>query len=169
MAKGVLDLETGHFKLTDISLVKTATSTNKRVRKNSDDLERAKKLYKGIHAFLLDVDMVCVEIPVGSQTARAMMSYGACIGLLASVNIPMVQVTPTEVKLAGAGTKTASKQAMIDWATQRYPNAEWLTKKQKGVVSFIGDNEHIADALAAIHAGVRTEQFNQAIAFYRRK
>lgn len=67
-----------------------------------------------------DVNMVVVEVPVGSQSARSMASYGICIGILASITKPMIQVTPTEVKMATVGSKTASKQDMIDWATSAY-------------------------------------------------
>lgn len=163
MVKGNLDLTTGI--LTDIELTLQSTapdSSNKTVRKNSQDLERARQLSVALHEFLDDVDMVFVEIPVGSQSARAMASYGMCIGVLSQVNHALIQVTPTEVKVAATGLKTASKLQMIEWATATYPNANWLTKKVKGITTFTNANEHLADAVAAIHAGVRTDEFKQA-------
>ena len=139
---------------------------NKQVRQNSMDLERARKLYEALTQTVKGADLVFVEIPVGSQSARAMASYGMCIGLLASIDIPLIQVTPSEVKLAGAGTKTATKAEMIQWATNKHPEANWLTAKTKGVTRFVDKNEHLADALAAIYAGMRTDEFKRAKAFF---
>ena len=170
MAKGELLFEGSlprGFDLTHLQLAQSMsdTKTQKVVRKNSVDLERAKTLYTALHDFIADVDMVMVEIPVGSQSARAMASYGICIGILSSIQKPLIQVTPNEVKLAACSTKTATKQMMIDWATNTFPDAPWLTKKQHGEVSYVSKNEHLADALAAIVAGVQTDTFKQLLAF----
>lgn len=162
MAKGFLDVDTGEFSLARIHLSEIETpAKSKVVRQNSLDLQVAQRSHKALHGFLEDVDMVFVEIPVGSQSARAMASYGICVGIIASIQKPLIQVTPTEVKMV-TGSKTASKADMINWATTEYPQAPWLTKTQKGVTSFINKNEHMADAIAAIHAGCQTDQFKQA-------
>lgn len=168
MVKGWFDTDTGSFNVSDVLLSTSATdkATKKTVRKNSDDLIRAKTHYKNVTAFLEDVKVVCVEIPVGSQTSRAMASYGICIGVLSSIALPLIQVTPTEVKLAATNNKTASKADMIEWATTTHPEAEWLTRKSKGIDVFVSKNEHLADALAAIYAGIKTDQFTNALAFF---
>lgn len=165
LVKGTLDLDSGIFHLASLKLLQTETSKHKQVRKNSDDLERARIAYKGIQEFLVDVDLVCVEIPVGSQSARAMASYGISIGVIASIDKPLIQVTATEVKMNGAGTKLASKVEMINWATTRYPMAPWLTHGGK----ITQNNEHLADALAAIHAGAKTDEFKLLTAIMNRK
>lgn len=159
IATGILDLDSGTFFGLEIEVVDTAPGKTKQVRKNSDDLERARKISKTLSSLLLGADLVCVEIPVGSQSARAMASYGMCIGVLASINIPMIQLTATELKVAATGNKNASKKDMIDWATKLYPNTNWYTKKVKGVTTFTNKNEHVADATAAIHAAVKTDEF----------
>ena len=159
MSKGCLDLDTGILSDIQIELIQTASVKSKQIRKNSDDLERARVLYKAMQEFLKGVDIVCVEIPVGSQSARAMCSYGVCIALLASIQIPLVQVTPTEVKLATGLSKTASKAQMIEWAVKQYPSLLWLKRTTKGTSALVSKNEHIADSLAAIYAGVNTDQF----------
>lgn len=110
---------------------------------------------------------MCVEIPVGSQSARSMASYGICIGVVASIDKPLIQVTPAEVKLVATGSKTASKDDMIKWATEMYPEGQWLTTNKKGVVSFVNKNEHMADAIAAMHAGVKTDQFKGMLSAFR--
>lgn len=164
-AKGQLDLDTGILSDVAISLVESPPmdkKQSKQVRKNSQDLIRSQIHFKALKAITDGVDLIFVEIPVGSQTARAMTSYGICIGLLASLNDnAMIQVTPSEVKVAATGKKTASKKEMIDWAYNNYPDAGWKHKKEKGEYSLVNSNEHPADALAAIHAGVRTDQFKQ--------
>lgn len=169
LAKGSLDIQRASFHLEDLLLVesKADKANAKTVRKNSDDLNRAKQLYCGMQEFIEDVDFVFVEVPVGSQSARSMASYGVCIGVLASVSKPLIQVTPTEVKLAAVGSKTASKAEMIEWATAAYPSADWITMKRSGQQVVTNKNEHLADAVAAIHAGMQTDQFKQLAAVYQ--
>lgn len=168
MVKGTIDLDSPNYDFTISEMLladsETDKATKKVVRKNSDDLVRAIKLNRALTAFISDVQMVFVEVPVGSQSARAMASYGICIGVLSSIRKPMIQLTPTEVKLAAVGTKTASKEEMIAWAVAAYPNAPWLTVKRKGKVELLAKNEHLADAVAAVHAGIVTDPFTQAIA-----
>lgn len=163
MVKGELDLETGKLFNLQLRLIQTSPDNqNKIVRKNSTDLKRCRKLHIGMQEFIKDVAMVFVEIPVGSQSARAMASYGMCIGVVAAIQQAVIQVTPTEVKVAATGNKTASKADMIKWAKDAYPDAEWIERVIKGVKNHVNKNEHLSDSLAAIYAGVRTDQFKHA-------
>jgi Holliday junction resolvasome RuvABC endonuclease subunit len=172
IAKATLDTDSMTFTLDDLVLVKTEPEHDKRarkvVRKNSEDLERARLLHKGIIEHTKNAALAFAEVPVGSQSARAMASYGMCLGILAACPIPLIQVTPTEVKLAGAGIKTASKEEMIAWALKKYPDANWLRYQQSGKSFKKGDPcsaiEHLADATAAIEAGILTDQFRQMVA-----
>lgn len=169
MAKGTIDLSDPALPISveHIYLVSTEgeKSARKVVRRNSEDLERAQKLFREARRYISDASIVFVEVPVGSQSARSMASYGICIGVLAALSDkPIVQVTPTEVKLAAVGTKTASKGEMIEWATELFPNLPWA----KGSKSKYADkNEHMADAIAAVHAGVLTEEFLRLAAVFR--
>lgn len=170
MVVGQLDLGTGELSNVLLSLSSPSKTTDKKtVRQNSKDLDHARKQYENLRNFinLHQPDLICVEIPVGSQSARAMASYGMCIGIIACINTPLIQVTPTEVKIAATKSKTATKQEMIDWAVTQCPDANWLTHKSKGVLTLTQANEHLADALAAIYAGVKTDQF-KLIASIRR-
>jgi Holliday junction resolvasome RuvABC endonuclease subunit len=166
LVRGTVDISHEAFpvELSELTLVETDTdkSSRKVVRRNSEDLERARKLLRGMHRFIADADMVFVEVPVGSQSARAMASYGVCIGILASIGKPLIQVTPTEVKLAAVGTKTASKNEMIEWASGLYPNLNWLMSRGK----MTAKNEHLADAIGAIHAGLLTDEFARAASVF---
>lgn len=168
-AVGTVDVDTLEVEVQDLILTKTAADkkTAKVVRKNSDDLARARTLHAALHEVCKGAHIAIAEVPVGSQSARAMASYGMCVGVLASCPIPLIEVTATEVKLAGAGKKTASKEEMIAWAAKRFPTAPWLTQKKLGQLNLISSNEHLADAAAAIIAGTQTGQFLQVLAMHR--
>lgn len=166
LVKAIIDLEKCVVvSIEKLRLVETESTNNKRVRKNSDDLERTRMIHKALHEELQGCVMTFVEVPVGSQSARAMMSYGACVGILASIQQPMVQLNPSEVKMAAVGDKNASKAEMIEWATAMYPNADWFPGQKKG--TYGGKNEHLADAVAAIHAGLEHEDFKGYLAIMK--
>jgi hypothetical protein len=156
MVKGNYD---GSLFITHAELVTTEPSKIKSIRKNSDDLSRAQKLYSAMQSFFNDVDVVCVEIPHGSQSARSMASYGICIGILASLGKPLIQITAVENKQAALGKKSGSKAQMIEWATNKHPEVNWLKRKVKGELTLTNANEHLADALSSIYAGMRTNEF----------
>jgi len=160
------DILGGDLSVREVCLIqppKADAQSKKQVRKNSDDLRRARWLHDGLHEAIKGANLICVEMPVGSQSARAMASYGVCVGVLASIKTAMIEVTPTDVKLAGAGIKTATKQDMIDWATRKHPEANWKRVKRGGELMLTNDNEHMADALAAIYAGMKTAEFKALI------
>lgn len=171
IALATLDIETMELEIDGLSVIHTDPEKDKKVRKvvrkNSEDLDRCKLLHKGAIAATEGRRMVFVEVPVGSQSSRAMASYGASIGVLAAVGhaLPMIQVSPNEVKMAGCGIKTATKGEMIEAMMKRYPNAPWPIKTVKGVeVPIASKCEHMADACAAIEAGIATDEFRQLLA-----
>ncbi|MFT4064362.1 hypothetical protein [Paraburkholderia sp.] len=170
-AKATLDPGTMTYSIDDLVLVKTENEKDKKlkkaVRKNSEDLERTRTLYEGMIQACQGASIALVEVPVGSQSARAMASYGVCIGVLAACPIPLIQVTPSEVKLAGTGYKSGTKDEMIEWAMNKFPAANWLLMKRAGKMVPVAANEHLADAVGAIEAGIKTDQFRQAIALMR--
>jgi Holliday junction resolvasome RuvABC endonuclease subunit len=168
IAIGTYELETGTIQIKRLALTNPSLPTGKQVRQNSADLESAFQLYRGALAAAEGAHAVFVEVPVGSQSARAMASYGICVGVLGALRArgtPFFEVTPTEVKLAGFGKKTATKTEMIQWAMSKHPDAGWPTYKEHGqeLVSE-AKAEHMADAVAAIHAGVASNAFQQMLA-----
>lgn len=104
--------------------------------------------------------MFC-ELPVGSQSSRAQTSYGVCIGVLACVDKPLIQVTPNEIKHYVGNKLTTSKEEIIQWAITKQPDAPWLRRKQAGKDVLVAKNEHLADAIASIYSGMQTDQFRQ--------
>ena len=154
------DLDSGELSNVQLLLSSPDTVEGKQVRQNSKDITKAKQHWNAVNRFIPKDTIVFVEVPVGSQTARAMASYGICVGILSCLPHTLIQVTPLEVKVAATGSKTATKAEMIDWATNKFNSANWLTKKRNGVLSYTNDNEHLADALAAIYAGLNTTEFS---------
>jgi len=167
LAIGTYDLDTRTLTITRLAVTNPELSKGKQVRQNSLDLESGYQLYKGAMAAAEGAHAVFVEVPVGSQSARAMASYGVCVGVLGALranNVPFFEVTPTEVKLAGAGKKTATKQEMIAWAMAKHPEASWPTYTQHGnLLVSEAKAEHQADAVAAIYAGMATHAFQQML------
>ena len=156
-----------HIETVDV--INPELPTGKQVRQNSLDLESAKQLCAAALSAAKDAQAIFVEVPVGSQSARAMASYGICVGVLGALRatgIPFFEVTPTEVKMASAGKKTATKLEMIQWAMNQHPEANWPRYKQNGVVKVSeAKAEHMADATAAIYAGLACNSFQQLLPF----
>lgn len=165
-AVATIDLETDKIlEVTELHLGKTSDEKGKQVRRNSDDLRRAKQHVVAMKEICKGKAIAFVEVPVGSQSARAMASYGICIGILASCPLGIVEVTPSEVKKEATGYKTATKEEMIEWAHGLFPKAPWLTRKANGKTVLKNENEHLADAIGAINAGLRTSQWAQLKSF----
>lgn len=165
-----VDIETLEIKIQSIKhacpiIEKKAAA--KQVRKNCDDIRRASWLRKQLLLAIDGADFVSVEMPVGSQSARAMASYGMVIGVLTSCTVPMIQVSAAEVKINGAGHKTASKEEMMNWAYNKYPHLNWNTRELKGKKVLNANNEHCADAIGALIAGVNSDQFKEMIAMFK--
>jgi Holliday junction resolvasome RuvABC endonuclease subunit len=167
IAKLDYDTDTGDLTVAELVLTKTEKSKVKSVRSSSDNLARAQVLAESIRDNLSDCAFVFAEVPSGGQDFKAVMAFGIVVGLYASIPAPLIEVSPSETKMAAVGTKTASKAEMIEWATGLYPAAPWRTTKRNGVMVATQDNEHLADAVAIAYAGVRTAQFRQAATMFR--
>lgn len=159
------NLDQKSLRLDRLQLVQTEATKVKQVRKNSDDLERARLLFRGMSEACKGAHLAIAEIPTGTQSARGALSNGIALGVMAGCPIPLIQVIPKEVKMASVGIATATKGEMIEWAMDKYPHKDWLMRKTKGKLVPMNDNEHLADACAIAEAGIRTDQFHQASAF----
>jgi Holliday junction resolvasome RuvABC endonuclease subunit len=161
---------------TEFRLLQTAREDHKQVRKSSDNLRRAQELHRGLHEFIQGAQFVFVEIPHGGAlSASAASALGMAVGILASIPIPVIEVTPTEVKEAVSGRRKGaqpSKAEMIAWAAKKWPGAPWLRHERAGGAGkstwragdLLASNEHLADAMAAVEAGIITPEFKRALA-----
>jgi hypothetical protein len=66
--------------------------------------------------------------------------------------------------VAFTGDKNATKQMMIDEAVRLYPDAGF--PRWRGEIC--SKAEHVADAIAAIHAGVKTSTFQNLMRLFRK-
>ncbi|QNK01738.1 hypothetical protein [Dyella telluris] len=160
-----------HIAVTRVELIKTEADkeSKKVVRKNSDDLRRAREIVTGVRQAVEEhgIHLVCCEVPTGTQSARASWALGIAVGTLAAIDQPLIQVLPREVKEA-VGDKYADKDEIIAWASGKYPTINWPMSKKKGQMSItVGQAEHMADAVAVIHAATKTAEFNRMAAVYR--
>ena len=158
IAESFLDLQTGFLDTPVLSLVQPKDVEGLQVRQNSSDIHLAEQLARPIFEVAKKAKVIFVEVPVGSQSARAMASYGVCVGILGSIRafgIPIIEVTATEVKKTFTGDPVATKSQMIQQALSEYPSANFPRHGGK----IVAKAEHVADAIAAIHAGVCTPAF----------
>ncbi len=90
ICRATINLNTLDIDVVDLVLVETEANKKnaKVVRKNCDDLDRAKTLHDALVEHCKGHHLAFCEVPVGSQSARAMASYGICIGVLAACSDP---------------------------------------------------------------------------------
>jgi Holliday junction resolvasome RuvABC endonuclease subunit len=156
-----------------VGLIETAPTKIKSVRKSSDALERARKIRNEILAVIAqhNIKLAAGEVPSGAQSASACYAFGISVGLLAALPVPLIEVTPTEVKLATCGNKIADKEDIVRWALelegdlsgmpQSHQTNEWEIPNPFGK-GFIGKKaEHPADSCGAVAAALKTQQFFQ--------
>lgn len=171
VAQGEYDTETQAVSISALDVLQPDPPTGKQLRQNSKDLYCSAYLFAGAHAAAMDHHAVFVEMPVGSQSARAMASYAICVGVLGALKTRgehFYELTPNEVKVNATGKSTASKKEMIDWAVEKHPEAPWPYYKQHGEHCLnAGKAEHMADAIAAIYAGIQSSPFQQALSLMR--
>jgi Holliday junction resolvasome RuvABC endonuclease subunit len=176
IARMWLDLDTLSLSLDRFRTIVTEkrAGKGKAIRQNSDDLRRARELHDGLHEELKDCVVAFGEIPSGAQHARSAFGFGVAVGVLASCKIPLFEVMPLETKLGSVGIKTADKPDIIRWAAELYPEAPWQRyeaptrgKKPHAKGDLHDDNEHVADAIAIVHAGICLPEFKQSLAFFK--
>lgn len=130
----------------DYGVIRTKPDKRK-IKQSIKDYERCQYLYKNLLPLLDDVDVICVELPTGSQSSRAMVSYSVCIALTACISHikPDIKIiTPKQIK-EHTNAIDGSKEHIINWVKSKYPNLK-LPCKTKA--------EHISDSIVAIHVGM---------------
>lgn len=167
IALGELDLKEAYLDITSVHLVHPNKLKKSKERQNAKDVFLAQDLYEQNMQLLKDVDIIFAELPIGSQSARAMASYGICLGVVGALNISLnkqiIQVTPMDVKKV-VGNNNPSKLDMINWAMDEHPETDFPTYKQGGIHYISATKaEHMADAIAAIHAGCKQQSFLNVI------
>ncbi len=168
-AKGLYETIDNTWQVSHIDLQDTENEAGKTVRKSSDDLRCAGLLVAKTHSWIGNCGIVFAEVPSGAQSARASFGLGIVLGVLGSIGQVgefrgrLIQVNALDVKRLATGSKHATKREMIEWASERWPDLPWLTRKFKGNIELIDRNEHMADACAVINAGIQTDDFKSLV------
>lgn len=159
----------------DAGLLTTAKSTKKSTRVADDYSDRASKLAADLRTLcqVRNVAGIIGELPSGgSRNARAAVQMGMANAVVSAtaalIGLPVEWCTPTDVKKAMTGTRSASKNDIMQRAIDLYGGdcevKRILTPKtQKGyqervTYTFLGKDwpagkfEHIADSIGAYRA-----------------
>jgi hypothetical protein len=165
IAKAAIDVDTLAITIEELILVETSPDKTKQMVKSSDDLRRARQCAVGMVRSCKGRSLAFAELPYAhaQMHTSGVLSTGITLGVLSCCPIPIIGVQPADVKLAALGSRVGSKEEMIAWATDLYPSAPWLQGRVRGKMQMVAKNEHLADAVATIHAGIHTEQFKQVL------
>ncbi|EHU2760853.1 crossover junction endodeoxyribonuclease RuvC [Acinetobacter baumannii] len=166
MSKTLYDPESQSLEILEFGLIQPDIPTAKSFRQSEKDIIAAQQLFTQAYHFAKDADIVCVEVPVGSQSSRAMVSYATCtsvIGSLIAMGFQVVCVTPVDVKKV-IGNPQASKHEVIEWVRKLHPLAPFPTYKKGGQVLISeAKAEHLCDSVVAIYAGMKKKRFLQLV------
>lgn len=164
MIRGVLS-PCGGFEVLSAVLHNEAPPVHK--SKSMSDLLRSEYISNCYREYVSAADVVFVELPTGSKSARAAKLSGICTGILSQYRTgldgPRVfYVTPAAVKKI-TGLATPDKKDMMDWAYARHPGQFWVPYANGEILNkngkLLGANEHIADAIAITYAGLVLKEF----------
>ena len=138
------------FTVISTDVICTEKSDKKRGVKAADDnIRRVTEIAEHLGRWIDDqIIVVCAEALSLPRNASAASKISLAFGALATVsalsNVPIIQASPQEVKIAVTGKKTASKAEMIAEIKKRHTKIKWPTPKSL--------EEHVADATSVIIA-----------------
>lgn len=174
MVKGSYDPETDQLYLNQADLITTEVSKDKKA-KNLKDIECAEELMRRAYKFAKGADLVCIECPVGTQSAAGMLAYGICVALIACLKCAGLEViitTPMQGKAVVTGTNDAkanaalniTKKEVIEWVISNHPETPLPRYKRNGeMLVSIQNAEHLADGVIAIHAAKARPEFKHTL------
>lgn len=160
-----VDGQGADITIAEMHTIKTEPQKQKGVRMSSDELRRARWINEELirHVREHQATIIFGEVPSGSQSAKAARSLGIAVGILACLKTTLIEVSPLEVKDRFVGNRQSTKDEMIRKAVSLFPGLPWKRIKS----GFSGSNEHVADAIGAVVAGVSTQEFRQMLAAIR--
>ena len=155
----------GYFKIAEMGVIETQKDTRK-VLNSVDNVKRAGQIHLALRALIWTtwetgelvrvVDALCVEAQSwprnAGSAAKVAMAWGVIASICADWELPLVQRSPQQIKMAVVGSRKASKAEMAATLAGRYP--EVLTALS-GVPQ--SRREHPYDALGAVVASLDDE------------
>ena len=150
-----------------VDLFQSEETKSKTIKQNSSDITAANYIYACTRKYVEAVrpNVIVIEVPIGSQSARAMASYGVCIGLIGSIKswgIPIIEVSPFDVKKV-IGKRETTKQEIVDWVLTSNPETPFPL--YRGQIN-MSKAEHIADSIVATYASLNKPQMKELIHAY---
>ena len=96
IAIGSAPLDSGILTIDNIRTVQTEPQPQGgKVRAGTWDIQSAYTLFDGVFEVVKDADIVCIEVPTGSQDAKAALGRGICLGIIGSLySNKLIFVTP---------------------------------------------------------------------------
>lgn len=160
IAIGALNTKDGSLTITHLDTVCTVANQSKKIRNSTWDIQQAKIQYEALQAVTHDADIVCIEVPYGSQDVKAAVGRGICLGLLSTIKAKhIIYITPQANKKT-VGNEKATKKEVVAWASKQHPEAPWHTHRGRITTDA---NEHCADAIATIYSAAMQEDFEQFV------
>jgi len=158
----IVDLAGAAPRVLRLYVVRTAPSAKKRRLRSADDLgDRLRAIATVLHARLQehpDLVAFCVE---SKAIPSAVSALGRVRGLLDAFaverGLPIIEETAQTLKLLTAGRRDASKADVQAALEQRFPEVRGLWPSPKTL------QEHAADALAAVVAGLESDVVRAAL------
>lgn len=145
-----------------VGVLTTEKSPKKnRVLASDDEFRRSKELYEGLIGLIVrnDVKLICAEGMSSPRNAVTVRMLGYAWGVLASIcsqlGIPMVQVSPNQLKKKLCGRVSTTDAELHAEITERYPQMATLIMS----VTVKSKREHAYDATIAIEVCKNSEPF----------
>jgi len=140
-------------KLIKFGTIKTEKTKVKNTLVSDDRATRATHLAQELVRLIQgnNIQAIVGELPSGSQNATASNLLGWAGGVAVAVatchGLPCEWISQGDSKKASLGVRSATKEAMMEWATAAFPEVTFPTTK----CNF----EHVADALSSYN-GLRS-------------
>ncbi len=108
----------------------TVANMGKKLTASENNVWRAREIHRFLEIiFRHPIDAVACEAmsfpPNASSAAKVAMVWGLLVSFTEARKIPIVQVTPKELKRIVGGRKDLSKQEVEDFVRARYPETRW--------------------------------------------
>lgn len=157
IAAALYDTETEFFEIKYLSTISPISDH----QKNKRDVDIASQLITRLDPLIKQADIICVEVPTGSQGFRPAVNYAMCcalIGVISTYGIPVIHVTPYDVKKVVG--ENASKKDVVHWVVETHKEAK--VDHYKGLPNVTKAN-HYCDAVVVMHASVDKPDFIKAV------
>jgi Holliday junction resolvasome RuvABC endonuclease subunit len=132
----------------------------------SDDMaRRIRELCEDIEYLFAEYepDLIVAELPTGGardSNAIKGMAVGLTIVVATSqfYKIPLIHVTPRNVKITATGSPEASKEEIENIVGEKYPELCEGFKSSRAASGWSGKFEHAADAVMTFHAAQHVDE-----------